>query len=443
MQKNQDMNLIVPQNPIKKVGIVGSGLGAFMAYIVLRFRGLSASDIAVIGPAASPLKGWLTLVRAIGQTSMRSESAAHFFPTDSPGLATIESLKNWTIKPTIMNWFDKYHPAVDVIVNHVNKLSRQSGYGASLVQARVTNIRRHGPYMHVFGEDGQLLGMYENLIIAIGHGELRIPNAVKNFITQHPQDNRVRHSFQAGKAIKPGETVLIMGNGLSSATHWTNFLDEDASVIAVAPTKFIMNQPLNTPRKYFSKRGFDTYRQQADHTRLTELMDAKRGTFPPYINWHLKFAKARRRAHLQEIMGSVEDIQQLNGRLQAIIRLPDGHGLTAVAADHIIASTGFMPAASHPLWQTLIKQYSLPTMGTCLITDDHFRVPALSQKGSIVGVIGSASEWAIPCADSFGGMKIAAHELAVQMLGKESWSPSRISKQVGRWVKLMTGQKLN
>ena len=437
------MNQISAQPPTKKVGIVGSGLGAFMAYIVLRFRGLSASNIFVIGPTASPLENWLAYVRSIGQTSMRSESAAHFFPTDSPGLATVESLKHWTIKPTIMNWFDKYHPAVDTIVDHINKLVRQSGYGMSLVQARVANIHRHGPNLHVFGEEGQLIGVFQHLIIAVGHGQLRIPDAVKNFALENPQDTRVRHSFQTGKTIKPGETVLIMGNGLSSATHWTNYLDEEANIIAVAPTKFIMNQPLNTPRKYFSKRGFGVYRQQADHTRFTELMNAKRGTFPPYLHWHWKFAKARRQAQLEEIMGLVEDIKQSNGRLQAIIRLPDGHSLRVIAADHIISSTGFLPVVSHPLWQSLIKQYNLPTVGTCLVTDDHFRIPALSQKGSIVGVIGSASEWAIPCADSFGGMKIAAHSLAAQIMGKESWSPLRIGKQIGRWAKIVSGQKLN
>ena len=82
-------------------------------------------------------------------------------------------------------------------------------------------------------------------------------------------------------------------------------------------------------------------------------------------------------------------------------------------------------------------------VGICVVTDDHFRIPVLSQKGSIVGVIGSASEWAIPCADSFGGMKIVAHELASQIIGKESWSPLRIGKQIGRWVKIVSGQKLN
>ena len=187
MQKNQDMNQISAQPPTKKVGIVGSGLGAFMAYIVLRFRGLSASNIFVIGPTASPLENWLAYVRSIGQTSMRSESAAHFFPTDSPGLATVESLKNWTVKPTIMNWFDKYHPTVDTIVDHINKLVRQSGYGMSLVQARVANIHRHGPNLHVFGEEGQLIGVFQHLIIAVGHGQLRIPDAVKNFPLENPQ----------------------------------------------------------------------------------------------------------------------------------------------------------------------------------------------------------------------------------------------------------------
>lgn len=431
------------QAPFKKVGIVGSGLGAFMAYVVLRFRGVASNKISVIGPTLSPLEGWLTFVRNIDQKSMRSESAAHFFPTDSPGLATIESLKNWSIKPTIMNWFDKYHPTVDTIIDHVMKLVRQTNYSHSLIQTEVTNIHRHGQHLHVFGEAGKLLGRFQHVIVAVGHGELRIPEAVKNFNQKYPHDTRVRHSFHAGALIKPGQTVVVMGNGLSSATHWTNYLDSDVELIAVAPTPFIMNQPLNTPRKYFSKRGFMPFRQQGNHGRYDELMQAKRGTFPPYINWHMKFAKARRQGRLNQILGMVEDIEMsIDGRLRVIVKLGDGHSLRSLTADHVISSTGFMPVITQPLWQTLIKQHDLPTMNTCLVVDDHFRLPIISQENSIVGVIGSAAEWAIPCADSFGGMKIVAHELADQMLGTQSMRPATVGKQLSRWIQIITGKKL-
>ncbi|MBI3255884.1 MAG: SidA/IucD/PvdA family monooxygenase [Candidatus Andersenbacteria bacterium] len=427
----------------KKVGIVGSGLGAFMAYVVLRFRGISAEQISVIGPAASPVEGWLAFVRSIDQTSMRSESAAHFFPTDSPGLATIESLKNWTIKPTIMNWFDKYHPTVDTVIDHITKLVRQTGYSQSLIQTEVESIHRHGAELHVFGQAGKLVGRFEHIIVAVGHGQPYVPEPIKKFNQKYPHDKRVRHSFHAGEVIKPGQTVLVMGNGLSSATHWTNYLDSQVNLIAVAPHPFIMNQPLNTPRKYFSKRGFQPFRHQGSHGRYAELMKAKRGTFPPYINWHMKFATARRQGRLTEILGMVEDIATNgNGKLRVIVKLSDGHSLRAVAADHVISSTGFMPLITHPLWQTLIKQYNLPVMNTCLVVDDHFRVPIISQEKSIVGVIGSASEWAIPCADSFGGMKIVAHELANQIVGPESWKPRKLLTQTGNWVKLMLGKKL-
>lgn len=439
---NQQPN--TPQTRPKKVGIVGSGLGAFMAYVVLRFRGLSAEDISVIGPTVSPLEGWLKFVRSIEQTSMRSESAAHFYPTDSPGLATVEALKNWTIKPVILNWFDKYHPTVDTIVEHVTRLVRQTSYGQSHIQTEVAAIHRHGNELHVFDTQGKRIGIFQHVIIGVGHGQLRIPEPIKRFNETYPHDKRVRHSFYVGEPIKPGQTVVVMGNGLSSATHWINYLSAHVNLVAVAPTKFIMNQPLNTPRKYFSKRGFAAYRQQQAHGRYTELMAAKRGTFPPYLKWHFKFLQARRRKQLQEIMGLVEDIMPTQpGRLRVLVRLSDGHSLQVIEADHVIASTGFQPVTTHPLWQTLIKQYNLPTIGGCVMASDTFLIPTMSQPNSIVGVIGSASEWAIPCADSFGGMKIVAHELAAQILGKESWNPLGVGKQLSRWALLMVGRKLS
>src|SRR3989344_9522729 len=73
------------------LAIIGGGFGALMVYAVLRFRGLAADSIRVYSVETSPERLWEKTVRAFRLTHMRSESLGHFFPTDAPGLATVES----------------------------------------------------------------------------------------------------------------------------------------------------------------------------------------------------------------------------------------------------------------------------------------------------------------------------------------------------------------
>src|SRR5688572_29350526 len=90
-----------------RFAIIGGGLAGLMMYVVLRFRGVPAADIGIYSRDMYPEACWERSIRAIGQTQLRSESLGHFYPTDSPGLATIEALSNWSIKPIVLSWFDR------------------------------------------------------------------------------------------------------------------------------------------------------------------------------------------------------------------------------------------------------------------------------------------------------------------------------------------------
>lgn len=434
---------IVPKTPRSaSVGIVGTGLAGFMAYVVLRYRGVPADQIIVVGPDKQPFENWYTFVSAISQTQMRSESAAHFFPVDSPGLATIELLRNFNIKPLIASWFDAYHPPIKTMIEHMTQLARQTSYESSLLHDTVTSIDRQKDYFSIIGKTGTPIAHVKHVIVAVGHGALSIPECIQAFQAKHPDNKRVHQAFQSGEKIKAGDTVVIMGDGLTAANQWLHAFRQGAKVIAVAPNRFHMNQALNSPRKYFSMRGTTPYRDRAPQQRYTELMNAKRGTFPGYISWRLLFALKRWQGKLTILQGMVDRIEVEKGLPQAWVRLTQDDGWRVITADHVIAATGFRPIATNPLWANLIEKFNIPLVGSSLVIDTMFRIAPLSTEHSQAAVIGPASEWAIPCADSFGGMKIVAHQIADNLLGKERLKPTAVIDRFSRWFELVTGKEL-
>lgn len=425
------------------VAIIGGGLAGFMAYVVLRFRGMKTSDIAVIASEAAPHTSWYQFVSSIWQTSMRSESTGHFFPTDSPGLATVEAFTYWSIKPLIQSWFNVYHPSVATIIAHIQGLVAQTGYEKSLHKAKVQEIHRHGEGFDMYDENQELILRAQHIIISVGHGPLNVPECVQEFQTKHPGDKRVRHAFVSGEDALPNETVLVMGNGITSATLWLHCLQKGASVIGVSPDAFTMYQPLNTPRHYFSRRGLKPFRAQDKEARFQELREAKQGTFPPYGNWKQEFKTAAATGRLTQVLGLVTQIErEENGKLRCVVQSPDGQGMHVYIVDRVIASTGFKPASLNPLWDNLIRRYQLPLVHSCIEIDEQFCLPSLSQPNSIAGVVGAAADWALPGADSFGGMKIAAHVLADTILGKERFNiPYGIFK-LRSWLRLISNQTI-
>jgi hypothetical protein len=441
------MNTITNQTSAKpvqrRIGIIGGGLAGFMMYVVLRFRGVPAADIAVFSTSTHPAEEWLSFVRPINQRHMRSESAAHFFPTDSPGLATVELFTKHSIKPLLMSWFDLYHPTVETILQHINALVEQTGYASSLVLGKISRIERYSHTVHIYDSNDQLQGVVDHLVLAVGHGKISIPPVIADYQQSHPNTTSVQHSFFHTQEYTAGTTVMILGNGLTAATEWANALAADAKVIAVCPMSFTMEQPLNTPRRYFSLRGIFPYRHQAARDRLRELAAAKRGTFPPYRHWKKMFAEAQSNGQLRIIEGVLESIEDTAAaNLRGIIRLTDKQAVTAATADTIIAATGFAAPTTNPLLNTIITQYNLPLVGPCLALEDDYTIAALSYPDSLVGVIGSAADWAIPCADSFGGIKIVAHTLANRIVGEESWHPQALFTLFQRWLTIIRGKQL-
>lgn len=424
-----------------RVGIIGGGFGALITYVILRFRGVPGSDIAVFSPDPSPEKSWENFARAINVKSLRSESTGHFYPTDSPGLATVQAVKTWRLWPIIQSWFDRYHPTVDFFLEHTRNIARQTGFYRALVPGMISKIERREDNFSIYDKNETLVAVAQHIMLAVGHGRERLPEAIENFRRGGPQDPRVVPSFES-KTYHP-QSALVIGDGITAATEWANILEAGGAVSAVSLHGFNLEQPLQVPRRYFSRRGLSAYRRKSQADRLAELQAATRGTIPPDPAWKKLFAQAQQTGRLGLAKGFVKSIAPAeNGRLACEVEFTDQHITHTIVVDQVISATGFLPPSTHPLLARLIEQYALPAIDGILQLTDDCCVEKISTPNSILAVVGAAAAWAIPSADSFVGMKISARAFARLVAGPENLSVREVMRQTRRWTQLVTGKAL-
>lgn len=428
---------------ITPIGIVGGGFGALLVYTTLRFRGVPKKDIKIFSRSYAPDQTWLQFVTAINQQTMRSESVAHFFPTDSPGLATLEAARTWSLRPIILSWIDRYTPTVAFMCRHIHDVARQTGYWHSLVPSTVHSVIRHPDHFELQDEQGMTLGRVQHVVLAVGHGQMRFPEPVIKYRQMHPHDQRVIQAFE-NQHQEPNQHVLVVGDGLTAGTQWISVLSRGGQVTAVTLGKVETKQDLNTPRKYFSKRGIHTYLLKSEDEREKELNAATRGTVRMNPEWRKTIKKAYRTGRIHFVQGELINIEQdqHSKGVIGIVRLTDQHSIVPIPADKIVAATGFLSPATNPLLARLIQMYNLPTKNNRLMPDTAFSLPQLSTPHSRLFLIGQAAAWAIPSADSIGGMKITAREIASAILGKESWKLSELSQKLKNWAIMSFGKEL-
>lgn len=427
--------------PTFPIAIIGGGFGALMAYGVLRFRGVRHEDIRIFSPDSSPEMSWERQIRAIKLHALRSESIGHFYPTHSPGLATLDAISDWSIRPLVQSWFDRYHPRVDTFIRHTKNIARLTGFYRSLQMGMVGRIERRDGWFALYDMDGNFLAFAQHVIMAIGHGKQHIPTAVSEFRKNYPDDTRVLLGYEM-KSYAPPRKTLVVGDGLTAATDWFNILQAGGSVIGLSLRGFSFGQALNCPRGYLFKYGLAPYTDQSDEDRVKEIQSATRGTVPNYPHWRKMYREAQKDGRMELIQGNLQKISLEGDRLKAEYDSPDGLTRHSVIVDQVISATGFMPVTTHPLLAHLIEEYNLETVGGYLKTEYDCCVKGISTPESCLTAIGSAAAWTLPCADQLGGLKINAHRIADTILGPERLSPRVIFAQTMRWFQLAIGKEL-
>jgi len=151
-------------------------VAALVAQSVLLADGLSAEQLVVYGDQRDPLGNFRSYAHAIHQDRMRSESSGHFFPSDFPGMALLESLRRRTLRPLLRSLIDRYQPQLDDLLAHGTAVANALEPARCFVPARVGQIARIDEETFALrDESGQSLGTAQHVILAPGHPGLRWP----------------------------------------------------------------------------------------------------------------------------------------------------------------------------------------------------------------------------------------------------------------------------
>jgi cation diffusion facilitator CzcD-associated flavoprotein CzcO len=334
-----------------RVAIVGGGLCGFVAYLTLRRAGIE--DVTVFSPEADPAATFRVRAAAIRQTHMRSESGGHCLPTSFPGLAVRDARAQRSVAPLLASVLDRYHATVETFLAHVDDERRRSGW--SPIPARIQAIRVVEGGFELEGH-----GVFEHVLVATGHEELR-------------DDSRVVHSYEPHEYA---DSVCVVGAGLAAATEWRNATAAGARVTSVRRREPVQ-RPLNVPRPLLSKRGLARFHGLDDTARATELHDLLVPSYP-------------RQAHVE-----VPVEQRVNG------------------ADQVIAATGFLRGYRHDaLLAPLVDTHDLRTVNGWIALAPDATVPRLTDGERTFALAGVAAQWAYPAADTLMGARYVAHGFA-------------------------------
>ena len=377
-------------------------MAALVAQSVLLADGLSAEELVIYGDQRDPFGNFRSYTHAIQQDRMRSESSGHFFPSDFPGLALLESLRRRTPRPLLRSLIDRYQPQLDDLLAHGTAVANALESARCFVPARVGQVARiDEETLALRDESGQCLGTAQHVILALGHPGLRWPPCLSEW-RDHP---RVGHAYQP-KEYHAGEVVLVVGRGMAAAHEWLAALRVGCRVAALSRLP-VHHQPLNAPRCDFSASGLDRYRRLNPADRHAYLDHIAAGSYPWRSEWERELEHARSLGMLRLVQAEILSVALENERLT--MRLSNGDFLWA---DRITAATGFSPdAGAHRVISRLAELDGVALEQGRLIIGDDFCVPPVSLYRSRLSVIGNLARWALPVADTFAGMKYVARRL--------------------------------
>jgi len=410
---------------IRQTAIVGAGPAGLIAYLILRYHGVPAHQIVVLDDRRDVLDAWAACSAAIAQRAMRSESEGHFFATDFPGFALLDSIRERSPLPLLRSVFNRYHPTLRDVVSHGRGLASYYDLDASRRYCRVTAVRREmhpSPHLTLETTDGTVSARH--VLLALGHGPLRWPAVDPEALPELA--GRLTHAYQP-KDYRPGKTVVI-GSGMAATGEWVNALRAGAEVVAVRRRPVLTRQALSAPRCAFGGGWLDRYHRLPATERARVLANLGRGSSPRPREWSRVLSRAEREGRLSHRVGDVLAIAAHGPHID--VHIQGEAGEETLAAESVIAATGFRYGwREHGITRDLVDTYGLATYGDHLILADDCVVPRLSRPDSVVAVTGPLSRWAFPAADSFAAVKYAGRRFTEHATGQRAFGP-----QLRGWI---------
>src|ERR671911_3185700 len=120
------MPLAAPRD--STIAVVGDGFGSLIVYSTAVYLGFRPEEIAIYGPAESPVGTYQQFAYNLGQTVLRSESESHFLPADWPTFAELDALARRSPAFLLRSVRRKYNPGVPDVLAEATVVARQLGW---------------------------------------------------------------------------------------------------------------------------------------------------------------------------------------------------------------------------------------------------------------------------------------------------------------------------
>lgn len=425
-----------PNDEPLRAAIVGAGVSGFIAYIFLRYLGIPANQIAMFDDSGFSLDSWTRNTGAIDQVSMRSESEGHFFATDYPGFALLESVHRVSPLPLLRSVFNRYNPKLGDVLAHARALDHHYDIREQVIPIRVQSVHRiAGPQTHFVLRDalGNEVGKAAHVLLALGHGRARWPAACDDE-RRLVLDGRLFHSYQP----KPygANRVMVIGSGLAGMTEWINVLRHQGRVVSVRRRSTVAELPLSAPRCSFAGPWLDAFHHLDPDGRGNVLGELSHGTLPRDRTWKRMLREASRSGQFEVHTAEVEALERTGTGVSVAIREIETRVPSRIEVDHVVCATGFSSGwQEHTILREIVTAHGAQTFGDHLILEDDCTVPGLSLPGSVLSLSGPMAAWAFPAADSFAAMKYSARRFGEHVLGTYPFGLTRVRS----WMDMVRG----
>lgn len=376
--------------------VVGAGIHGMHAALQLVARGrVPHASIRIVDPHETPLHVWTFTTRAVGMSYLRSPSV-HNLHWDQGSLNLYARVQR---RDTASEYIAPYsRPSLSLFNAHASHVIAKYRLDFLLECGTVHSLRSAGTAWIAETDRGALRS--HNVVLAIGRsGQPDWPAWARPF----RGTGRIVHAFERSHTPPvAGETVAVIGGGLTAAQLATYFAREGAGRVVLVH------------RRPFRVHDFD-----ADVGWMNPIHLRGFAHVPSWVERRRIISEARHRGSITADIAERLRACQANGQVDVI--LSEIHGVTeaesrlalrtdtdTIVADRIVLATGFeRRRPGGPLIDSLVYDHGLP------IADDGYPIPSLALRWAPgLYVMGALAELQVgPAANNIVGARLAAQRI--------------------------------
>ena len=329
--------------------IVGGGVhGVHLAARLIGEAGVAPGRLRILDPAERLLARWRACTATTGMTHLRSPGVHHLGlgPNDLLDYASPRR----RLEPSLFEPpYDR--PSLRLFNDHCDRIVREFGLADLHVRAAARTCTVECSNVRV-DADGDETFVAHNVILALGSNRPHRPEWAR---VRHP---RVQHVFDHGfscDAFRPGDSVAVVGGGVSAAQIALRLLDVGQRVTLISRHPLREHQFDSDPG-WLGPKHMARFLRVRDFERRRQIIKSSRysGSVPPDVSGPL-------RRHIER-----GRIQWVEDSVSETVLADDGVGLVFANGERIdvhrvYLATGFAPdRPGGELVDGLVASASLP-----------------------------------------------------------------------------------